>query len=160
MRVLAIAVLLLIAQESYAASIFGLESLMDSKEQVTPPLAISALVRKKEKKDLDDCQRDKHYTAKEMEEFFGAVTLNLNDDGKDDYLIYPKKYCFNMFGAHAIPYWVVMSSTKGYRLVKSGSTDAVKVLDSKTNGTSNIVDIYVSEETKYVFDGKKYKMAK
>lgn len=160
MKIIVIAVSLLIAQESYAASIFGLESLMDSKEQITPPPAISALVKKKEKKDLDDCQKDKHYTAKEMEEFFGAVILNLNNDGKDDYLLYPKKYCSNMFGAHAIPYWVVMSSAKGYRLVKSGGTDAVKILDSKTNGTNDIVNIYGSDETKYVFDGKKFKTSK
>lgn len=158
MRVIAIAVVLFLAQESYAAQILGLERLMDSKEQLKPPLQISAFVRKKEKKELDDCQKDKHYSNEEMVEFFGAVAFNLNDDGKDDYLLYPKKHCFNMFGAHAIPYWIVLSSKKGYRLVRAGSTDAVKILDSKTNGTRDIVEIYGPEETKYVFDGKKYKM--
>jgi hypothetical protein len=158
MRVLAFAVALFLAQESYAAQIYGLEGLMDSREQINPPLVISALVRKKEKKELDYCQKDKHYTEKEMEDFFGAVCLNLNDDGKNDYLLFPKRYCLNMFGAHAIPYWIVLSSAKGYRLVKAGATDAVKVPDSKTNGTRDIVEIYGQEETKYVSDGKKYKM--
>ena len=158
MRALAIAVVLLLAQESHAAQIFRLEELTDTKKQIKPPLVVSALVRKKEKKELDYCQKDKHYTAKEMEDFFGAVLLNLNDDAKVDYLLFPKRICLNMFGAHAIPYWIVLSSAKGYRLIRAGTTDAVKVLDSKTNGTRDIVEIYGQEETKYVFDGKKYKM--
>ncbi len=93
-----------------------------------------------------------------MKEFFGAIVLNLNEDGQADYLLYPKKYCFNMFGAHAIPYWIVLSSPKGYRLVKASATDVVKVIDSKTNGSRDIVNIYGQEETKNVFDGKTYKI--
>jgi hypothetical protein len=160
MKAIIIAILILLAQEVYAVNEFGLEGRMESKEPDAPPPAIAELVRKKEKKDLNICQKEKRYTKKDMQEFFGAAAINLNDDLKDDYILYPKKYCGIMFGAHAIPYWIVMSSPNGYRLVMAGGTDAVTILDTKKNGARDIVETYGETETKFVFYGKKYEIAK
>lgn len=158
MKAIIIAISILLAQEVHAVDEFGLEGRMDSKTPDTPPPAVSELVRKSEKKNLDICQKEKHYSKKDMKEFLGAAVLNLNDDGKVDYILYPKKYCGIMFGAHAIPYWIVMSSPNGYRLVMAGGTDVVTILDSRTKGARDIVEIYGETETKFVFNGKKYTM--
>lgn len=160
MKAIIIAILILLAQEAYAVDEFGLEGRMESEAPDAAPPAVSDLVRKSEKKNLNICQKEKHYTKKDMQEFFGAAVLNLNNDGKDDYILYPKKYCGILFGAHAIPYWIVISSPNSYRLVMAGGTDAVTFLDTKTNGARDIVETYGETETKFVFNGKKYEMAK
>ncbi len=67
MKSLIIAIALLVAQGAYAAEEYGLEGLMDSKRQDSPPSAISAIVRKNEKKELDYCQNEKRYTKKRHE---------------------------------------------------------------------------------------------
>lgn len=158
MKAIIIAIVILLAQEAYAVDEFGLEGRMESKALDTPPLSISELVRKSEKQNLNICQKEKRFTKKDMKDFFGAAILNLNNDGKDDYILYPKKYCGIMFGAHAIPYWIVMSSPNGYRLIMAGGTDVVTILDSKTKGARDIVETYGETETKFVFDGKKYQL--
>ncbi len=159
MKTIIITLAILLAQQAYAKEEFGLESLMDLCPLKSPPAEIVELLTKKEKKDLDLCQQLSHYKKGEIKDFFGAVVVHLNNDGKDDYLVYPRKYCENMFGAHAIPYWIALSSSTGYKIVHSGSTDAITILDTKTSGVKDIVETYGQEEIKYLFTGKMYKLA-
>ena len=157
----ALILLALLSQQANANEKFVLESLMNSKGPDSLPAKILALLKVKEKVDLNNCQKRRHYKKAEMNDFFGAVAINLNDDGENDYLIYPKKFCENMFGAHAIPYWVALSSSSGYKIVRKGTTDVVTILDSKTNGAKDILEIYgvFQDKTRLVFTGKEYKSA-
>ena len=85
-----------------------------------------------------------------------VVPIDLDDDGAQDFLVYPARFCSAIFGAHAVPFWIVKCEKDGgHRVVLSGADDAVRFLKTRTNGLRDIDVIYGLEEPQeYKYDGQ------
>src|SRR2546423_13682058 len=98
----------------------------------------------------------------DLQEYFVASMIDINNDGHPDLLVQAGKYCLQ--GAHNTAFWIFTKADQeiapGYKLVFSKQTDWIDVLKTSTNGYRDIqaadhtaIEIFT---TVWKFNGSKY----
>jgi hypothetical protein len=138
---------------------YDLGRLMGLKHKQPAPPSIVAAIVAREKAGLKE-DKVMHPWASD-EDLLAVLPLDLNSDGIQDFLVYPRRYLLTFCGAHSVACWLFKGGKDGkHRLVLSGRQDAVRIMKTKTNGMRDIELVYWSamEEVRtFHYDGKKYK---
>ena len=91
--------------------------------------------------------------------WFRAATINLNDDGRADYLVKSERSC--LYGPRAATWWIFSQGPRGFKLVFNDSVLWLSIERRKTKGYRDI-----STETTMMniirntwkFNGREYKL--
>jgi hypothetical protein len=150
-------VLLLSSTPSYA-QIYGLEELNDKADKYVATADIQEAMRRFVKEDFIDCTKQKNLKGDEYSNYFSAIPIEINKHNQQSFLVFPSKYCYAFFGAHAIAYWIITKNDQNqYKLLYEGRSDAVELLSTFTKGMKDLRSIYNYSFIVLKFNGRKYK---
>ncbi len=151
-----ILVLLLFSTPSYAQT-YGLEELNDKADKYVATTDIQEAMRNFVKNDFIDCTKQKNIVGDDYSKYFSAVPIEINNQNQQSFLVFPSKYCYAFFGAHAIAYWIITKDDQyKYKLLYEGRSDAVELLSTFTKGMKDIRSIYGYSFIVLKFNGRKY----
>jgi hypothetical protein len=134
---------------------YGLEDLNNDAANHVAPKDIQSAMQQFVRSDLQDCI--KQIGAANLENYFSAIEISIDMQGRKAFLVFPSEYCYAFFGAHAIAYWIIIDDTpNGYRLLYEGRSDGLEIMATYTKGMKDIQSFYGMTYIILKFDGKKY----
>jgi hypothetical protein len=137
---------------------YGLENLNNEANKYVAPVDIQEAMRKFAKTDFVDCTKQKKIEGSEYSTYFSAIPIGIDMHRQPSFLVFPSKYCYAFFGAHAIAYWIIIKNKDNqYKLLYEGRSDGVEILNSQTNGMKDIKSVYNDSYIVLRFNGRKYK---
>ena len=100
------------------------------RNTVKLPTAVLALLKKTE--EVKHCSEEAEFSPG----WFRAIKINVNDDGKPDYLVKSELSC--LYGPRAATWWIYSQGPKGFSLVFNDTVLSLTIGGRKTNGYRDI----------------------
>ncbi|MGA8871157.1 MAG: hypothetical protein WB460_08460 [Candidatus Acidiferrales bacterium] len=101
--------------------------------------------------------------------WFVASEIHLDGPNEIDLIIRPQALPESpspnrcLFGAHAVPFWILVKADEGYRLLLKTTGDALQIMDQRTRGYRDIEVWSLTAATRTAlilkFDGNRYQLA-
>jgi|SRR5581483_2170199 len=152
----AVLLILVFASKSLAAT-YWLEPLVEESATHIAPTPIQRFMAQIEMKRLRECAEAHGFSESVLATYFSAIRIDLGDNAKLTYLVFPSRFGTAFFGAHAISYWLLEQRSDGsLKLLFSGGDDGIKVLSGRSNGLYDIGPFYGKEIGHLRFDGDVY----
>jgi hypothetical protein len=133
------------------------DSETDIKNPAKIPAGVLNLLERTEQ--VKECAQNGEEHEKFSASWFQAARIDLNGDGRADYLVKNNKGCLN--GPRAATFWIFRASARGFTEVFEDSVLLVSIEKRKTLGFRDIV----TETTmmniirnRWKFDGRKYRL--
>ena len=140
----------------------NLHDVANNWEKYKAPPGIQRRMERLKKKELEACIEHFPETPKRdrlERRIFSAVRIEIG--GKDDstFLVVSPPKCWELGGAHALSYWILLALPTGdLRVLLESSDDRIQIGDSRTTEFRDITTYYgTSSSCRYLFDGLGYK---
>lgn len=155
-------------QTSFGAEAIPGEALVKNPVEV-PKAALQVLRGALSRGELN-CVRVEEVRPEEIpSSWFVASEIHLDGPDEIDLIIQPQALSKSpspnrcLFGAHAVPFWILAKADEGYRLLLNTTGDALQVMDQRTKGYRDIEVSSLTAVTRTAlilkFDGNRYQLA-
>jgi len=149
---------LIVAPALAMAQSYGLEELTNDHAKHIAPLPIQQFMQLAVKSDFNECIQQSGASQDEIDQYFGAVKINLSKKPVNCYAVFPSKWCMAFYGAHAIAYWLIAEVKPGrFQILYSGRSDGFELRKSVSHGYYDFWSGYGRTYTVLRFNGKTYR---